>query len=269
MAKFFRNKRTDSIMNKKIKKYFFYAVGEIILVVIGILLAVGINNWNIEVNNSKQEAKILDQLLVEYTTNLEEIDNKISMRNMIVESVEKLFLYADYGFSETSIDSVGLYIHRTTYDPTFDPADGVTNELLNSGKFYLLQNEELKNQLTSWFRVVSELNEQEELTAKFVYERYLPYILENFDYRSIKKTKTIVDNQMNKLYSKGETRKLNIKREISRETIEEILADKGVQSYMLMVGSLNQAGNMKSIDTRDRILEILENIQSEIELKKS
>ncbi len=268
MAKVFRKRRSNSILDKKFKRYFIYAVGEIILVVIGILIALGINNWNEEINNRQQEVKILDQLLIEYTTNLEEIDNKISMRNMIVESVEKLFHYADEGFSDISIDTVGLCIHRTTYDPTFDPADGVTNELLNSGKFYLLENEELKNKLTSWFRVVSELNEQEELTAKFVYERYLPYILENFDYRSIKKTKTVVDNQMNKLYSDGEVRKLNIRRDINRETVEEILADKGVQSYLILVGGLNQAGNLKSIDTRNRILEILENIKSELELKK-
>lgn len=268
MAKVFRKRRSNSILDKKFKRYFIYAVGEIILVVVGILIALGINNWNEEINNRQQEVKILDQLLIEYTTNLEEIDNKISMRNMIVESVEKLFHYADEGFSDMSIDTVGLCIHRTTYDPTFDPADGVTNELLNSGKFYLLENEELKNKLTSWFRVVSELNEQEELTAKFVYERYLPYILENFDYRSIKKTKTVVDNQMNKLYSDGEVRKLNIRRDINRETVEEILADKGVQSYLILVGGLNQAGNLKSIDTRNRILEILENIKSELELKK-
>ena len=46
MIKFFRKIRQNLIMENKTSKYFKYAIGEIVLVVIGILIALQINNWN-------------------------------------------------------------------------------------------------------------------------------------------------------------------------------------------------------------------------------
>jgi hypothetical protein len=46
MIKFFRKIRYDLIENNKTGKYFKYAIGEIVLVMIGILLALQVNNWN-------------------------------------------------------------------------------------------------------------------------------------------------------------------------------------------------------------------------------
>ncbi len=46
MLRFFRQLRKDQLMSDKTRKYFFYAVGEILLVVIGILIALQVNNWN-------------------------------------------------------------------------------------------------------------------------------------------------------------------------------------------------------------------------------
>ncbi|NNL82776.1 MAG: hypothetical protein HKP28_05265, partial [Winogradskyella sp.] len=55
MIKFIRQIRYNLISENKTGKYFKYAIGEIILVVIGILIALQINNWNIENSNSAQE----------------------------------------------------------------------------------------------------------------------------------------------------------------------------------------------------------------------
>lgn len=55
MIKFFRKIRQNLLMENKTRKYFKYAIGEIILVVIGILIAVQINNWN---ENRKGKASL-------------------------------------------------------------------------------------------------------------------------------------------------------------------------------------------------------------------
>jgi hypothetical protein len=46
MIKFFRHIRRSLLEQNKMGKYFKYAIGEILLVVIGILIALSINNWN-------------------------------------------------------------------------------------------------------------------------------------------------------------------------------------------------------------------------------
>ena len=59
MIKFFRHLRQNRIMENKTSKYFKYAIGEIVLVVIGILIALQINNWNTNRINSNRETNYI------------------------------------------------------------------------------------------------------------------------------------------------------------------------------------------------------------------
>ncbi|TBW28305.1 hypothetical protein [Gramella sp. KN1008] len=62
MLKFFRNIRRRLLRENRFTRYLIYAVGEIILVVIGILIALKVNNWNNEQNNQKQRAELITDL---------------------------------------------------------------------------------------------------------------------------------------------------------------------------------------------------------------
>ena len=64
MFKFFRNIRQSLLMKDKITKYYKYAFGEIVLVVIGILIALSINNWN-EARKNRIEQLILINNIIE------------------------------------------------------------------------------------------------------------------------------------------------------------------------------------------------------------
>ena len=68
MIKFFRHIRQSMINQNRTKKYLLYAIGEIILVVIGILIALQINNWNEDQKSRKDERYVLTEVL----KNLEE-----------------------------------------------------------------------------------------------------------------------------------------------------------------------------------------------------
>ena len=62
MIKFFRKIRQNLLMENKTGKYFKYAIGEIVLVVIGILIALSINNWNNDKKDKQAELKYLNQI---------------------------------------------------------------------------------------------------------------------------------------------------------------------------------------------------------------
>ena len=63
MIKFFRRIRKSLLMENKTGKYFKYAIGEILLVMIGILLALQVNNWNENRKHLKQQDFLFTQLL--------------------------------------------------------------------------------------------------------------------------------------------------------------------------------------------------------------
>ena len=81
MIKFFRKIRQRLLAENKFSRYLLYAVGEIFLVVIGILIALQINNWNEGLKERATEQSILKQLHSEYQSNLAQLDEKIFMRN--------------------------------------------------------------------------------------------------------------------------------------------------------------------------------------------
>ena len=65
MIKFFRRIRYDLMEKNKTGKYFKYAIGEIVLVVIGILIALQINNWNESRKKEQVEKQVLKSLFQE------------------------------------------------------------------------------------------------------------------------------------------------------------------------------------------------------------
>jgi hypothetical protein len=75
MIKFFRRIRQNLLMENKTGKYFKYAIGEIVLVVIGILIAIGINNWNEKRKDHNSEKAVLVNLKKEFQLNLQMINH--------------------------------------------------------------------------------------------------------------------------------------------------------------------------------------------------
>ena len=90
MIKIFRRLRQNLIMENKTGKYLKYAIGEIVLVVIGILIALSINNWNQNRITKLKEKKTLIELVQNLNSNLEQFSSNIKVENDIIKSVEIL-----------------------------------------------------------------------------------------------------------------------------------------------------------------------------------
>jgi hypothetical protein len=146
MIKFFRKIRQKMLTENKFSKYLIYAIGEIILVVIGILIALGINNWNQDIN-SKNELK---QILKEVSNDLEKdivwLDQQIENGEGFVNNVDHLL---DNGHN-MPVDSL-LHrisaVYRYTY---FIPVSFGYNKLNKHPRTELLPDR-LTNNLTSYY----------------------------------------------------------------------------------------------------------------------
>ncbi len=90
MIKFFRHIRKSLLNEGKTGKYFTYAIGEIILVVIGILIALQINNWNENRKDDIFENEILTQLRANLIKDKLALENNITNAQSAGASIDKI-----------------------------------------------------------------------------------------------------------------------------------------------------------------------------------
>jgi len=146
MIKFFRNIRKRLVAESKFSKYLLYAIGEIILVVIGILIALQINNWNEnrKLENSKeklmfalkQEFKVNKNVLEQY---LKGLHNNNAQLNQVVNF--------SAGAVALPIDSLRIYASNLYYPTTLSMLTTVLDESISAGKFEML-SDSLKQKLS-------------------------------------------------------------------------------------------------------------------------
>ncbi|NCT09447.1 MAG: hypothetical protein GW772_05125 [Flavobacteriia bacterium] len=144
MIKFFRKIRQRLVEQSKVRSYFVYAIGEIVLVVIGILIALQINNWNEDRNFRKQEVKYLKKLKSDITLEFDNNDSIINYRAATAKAAAHLL---DFKKLETAEDVISLEItiNKVFTRLTFIPTNNTYKELLNSGNLNFITNDSIKD----------------------------------------------------------------------------------------------------------------------------
>ena len=159
MLGFLRRIRRSLIEDGHLRKYLVYAVGEILLVMIGILLALQVNNWN-ESRKSELELNLLvENLKQEFETNAAELAQMKAEVQSTMEATKQLLSNigdSELTISESELDSL---IEMAFYWPTWIPTNSVSEELKNSGKLSSLNHEKMKDLLFKWERQFLDINE--------------------------------------------------------------------------------------------------------------
>ena len=147
MINFFRRIRKKLADDNKPLKYARYAIGEIFLVVVGILIALQINNWNYKRLERKEEIEILNSVKNDIENTIAEFDHLNQIREQMLSSTKSIFKMTNtMDFENKELDSlVGL----TFYRPTFNNTLGTIDQLFSSGKISLIRNHSLRNFLIS------------------------------------------------------------------------------------------------------------------------
>lgn len=181
MIKFFRRIRQNLLSEGKTRKYLKYAIGEIILVVIGILVALQINNWNENRKNNSIEQATLLNLKSDLESALAQLDQKLE-QNKAFRHFDSILLDVIYYKKDISADSLEALTLSHTFSPGFDPELGTLNEILSSGKMQIIQNRMLRNHVSTWNKYMDELEEVDEKLAHYdlqvkdpLYSKHLPY----------------------------------------------------------------------------------------------
>ena len=162
MLKFFRKIRQNLLLEGKTGKYFKYAIGEILLVVIGILIALSINNWNENRKTASEEQLLLKDLQIDLQSNLEQLRGKQRYLTLL-QSKTKILAddFLNKKLNQQMILKADTLVGLLQSRATFDPNEGIINELISSGKLRSFKNKKLRNYLSAWSSNMRDIKETE------------------------------------------------------------------------------------------------------------
>lgn len=161
MIKFFRKIRHRLLTENKFSKYLLYAVGEIILVVIGILIALQINNANEARKIRNQEVKYLHNLQVDLNLNVVDLNNYLESGNASIESANKVLEYYE-GKPLEDLNDLNLHATNVYIWYKFTLHDNTYQELVNSGNLGIISNDSIKNELLNLQALYHKLKNEED-----------------------------------------------------------------------------------------------------------
>ena len=147
MIKFFRHIRQRLLSENKFSKYLLYAIGEIVLVVIGILIALQINNWN----EGRKEFRKSKALLEEFRRDLarDTAESNLVAGKLVRRLKMETWALNKISYDPSHLDSLKLVFYSPYYQLSMTAR--TFNKLQNSENPNLTGFEELQNQLTKYY----------------------------------------------------------------------------------------------------------------------
>jgi len=185
MIKFFRSIRKQLLTENKFSKYFFYAIGEILLVVIGILIAVQINKaYNDQVNRNL-ERFYLGGIVKDIKIDIDRLDENIILDSIKVHSGN--FILDHYKNPTKKKDSV-LLAHFSNLSPLtgYEQNDIVFAGIKSSGRLNVISNNSILNTIQNYYSHGTRIADVLEGNNKIFTEVYAHYLYNGqYDMNSI------------------------------------------------------------------------------------
>lgn len=177
MLKFFRNIRKNMIAEGKTINYLKYAIGEIILVMIGILLALQVNNWNENKNNIAQAKKHLETLKLNLQDDIKQADS-------LLHDTQTTYVYANTFFDQFKTiipvnNNIQLYLIYLMFERNIEVNESGLNALLNSNGISFI-NEQLQVKILDYYRHIEQLKSREINANSEIKTIYEPYVKSNY-----------------------------------------------------------------------------------------
>jgi hypothetical protein len=198
MIKFFRKIRQKLLSENKFSKYLIYAIGEIILVVIGILIALQINN----LNESKKEQNILNASLNSLRLNLKnDIDNlneQIEYNQTVLKAVDFSFRIISLPeYNDLKLSTFADSIFHIATERTFFPTTTTFNSMESGSHFQWIKNQDLTQAIYSYYALVDKISNLTNENNQFVKNHIEDFTYNNIEFSSLMPSSNPYSNKLN------------------------------------------------------------------------
>jgi len=227
-----------------------YALGEIILIVIGILIAMEIGNWNEQRKIRQLELVYLQGLQSEFEQSLNKLQTLIEVNKSVYEDAKKIADYITTGYFPEEQHLSILIFNAFSREQAYNPNNSLLNEIISAGYLKNITNPELRRELSSWESVIQGIHRQE-ATLREQRELVLDIFRKDTgSMRTVLEQANIIDQQMGLKKSKNQDSNLNLI--TSREFENNLLP-------YILTGMMMESEHYKPLlDRINRILQLLE-----------
>jgi len=184
MIKFFRSIRKSLLAENKTGKYFKYALGEIILVVIGILIALSINNWNSKRIEDSNSLRLAVRLLAETERNIVNLEIDKSRAIGAANGSLSFLQLMTPNYTELNERTIDSLVFEMFISPMYDFNSAVLDQALTSGEVANFGSDSLKNMI---FDLPSQIERirQNELSCKDNLVFFAQFLVDNYSIRKM------------------------------------------------------------------------------------
>lgn len=216
--KLLRNLRQALIQEGNFKKYLWYAIGEIILVMIGISLAFQLDNWNENRLKKNTEIGYYQNIKRQVEDDKALILEQISFNNRYMTEFEfaNNIIETD---NRSKMDSLGLIIRNLTQYSDFDKKGNIYETLVNSGEIKILQNHTIVNSIRELEEKYNYINRMEVIHYDAIMKHVIttinpiikfsdgavqePESLYNYKFQNLVLSLLQIMNEKNKVYNEA------------------------------------------------------------------
>jgi hypothetical protein len=160
--KLFRGTRQSLIKNGSIKRYLLYAIGEILLVMIGISLAFQVGNWDDNRIKKNAEIRFYENIKEQIIDDKELIQGQVRFNNHYMVQ----FKYANEiieNNDRSKLDTLGIILRNLTQYSDFDKEGNIYETMVNSGQVSLLRNLKIVNGMRELEELYNYVNRMENI----------------------------------------------------------------------------------------------------------
>jgi hypothetical protein len=169
MIKFFRKIRHKLLSENKFSKYLLYAIGEILLVVIGILIALKINNYNESRKERNKEQIVLKNLKEDFLANQKIIDRSLAVHEY---HMNELISYLKHLGPNVPALTDSIYKFDVSDYGKLNLIEGTLQAVVNTDNFGIIQNELLKKKLATYPSTFASYKEFEDVNRDIVINKH-------------------------------------------------------------------------------------------------
>lgn len=171
--KFFRTIRQKLIATGNLKRYLLYAIGEILIVAIGILIAIQLNNWNLTRIQNKVERKTYQHIKRQIVDDLIELSEVVKINTHFINQFEKANKYI-LSENHNAIDTLAYIAMNLSQFSDFHSSGNIYETLVNSGDIKLLKNDSISGNLQKLEMTYNFINRLEDIHWELIINEVSP-----------------------------------------------------------------------------------------------